>query len=383
MVEKKHILMLTGDWGIAYGKQNVFYEMLRGFSKHWKRVSVICPSNEKGDVIKIHDNVYLYPSGISKFLHLDFFKHKNFIYKKALEIHNQNPFDIIAAHVIPPLFANVKATMQLSRELGVPYVAEVMHIPGHPKANNLMERIERITLDRFIKRNTNKIDHIRLINRSDTYDYIVKRLHVPSGKILYVPAFYLDFDLFKVDESVKRDSNKFVFCGRLEQNKGLDLLLDAMTTVVAKKPSVTLEVIGDGSMKKWLENEVASRRLSSNITLSGWLPTREDVAQVYKQSIGIVMTSYNEGGPRVTLEAMACGAICISTKVGIMKDIVEDGVNALFIKWDASDIAKKMLWAADNPEKVTAVARRGHHDVQQFEYDAALKFYSEKYYEIA
>jgi len=66
-----------------------------------------------------------------------------------------------------------------------------------------------------------------------------------------------------------------------------------------------------------------------------------------------------------------------------MKDIVEDGVNALFIKWDASDIAKKMLWAADNPEKVTAVARRGHHDVQQFEYDAALKFYSEKYYEIA
>jgi len=379
---KKHILMLTGDWAIAYGKQNVFYEMLRGFSKHWDRISVICPSNEKGEVINIHGNVYLYPSASSKFLHLDFFKQKSFIIQKAQEIHKEHPFDIISAHVIPPLFANVKAAMSLSGKLNVPYVAEIMHIPGYPKANNFMERIEKVALDHFIKKNRSKIPYVRVINRSDTCDYVVNALGVPSSKILYIPAFYLDFNLFGIDKSVKRDPKKFVFCGRLEQNKGLDLLADAMSIAMSKDPKITLKVIGEGSMKGWLENRVKELGLEKSIDVAGWLPTREDVAKAYQESAAIVMTSYNEGGPRVTLEAMACSAICISTPVGVMKDFGKDKENLLFIDWDAEDIAEKILYVSSHPDEASRIAHEGLKSMQQFEYDKALSFYAEKYLEI-
>ncbi|MBU1019232.1 MAG: glycosyltransferase family 4 protein [Patescibacteria group bacterium] len=374
MPNKKHILMLTGDSGIAAGKQNVFFEMLRGFSKHWERVSVICPSNGVGKEIVIHNNVHLYPSGMSRRLHLDFFRHKGFVLRKAREIFAENPFDIISAHVIPPLFANACAAAKLSRELKVPYVAELMHIPGYPKAENFSEKIEKFALDRFLKKNGKQIPHMRLINKHDTHDYVVAA-GFPEEKILYIPAFYLDFDLFKPD-GVRKDK-QFVFAGRLEKNKGLDLLLDAADMVAKEEPDFRLKIIGDGSMKDFVE-----KRTSKNIELLGWLPTRDDVARAYQESTGIVMTSYNEGGPRVTLEAMACGAICISTPVGVMQDFGRDHENLLFTDWSARDIAEKILWAIRNREAAAKIAEQGKSDVKQFEYNAALKFYAERYYDI-
>ncbi|EKD63207.1 MAG: LPS glycosyltransferase [uncultured bacterium] len=372
--EKRHILMLTGDSGIAYNKQNVFFEMLRGFSEHFERVSVICPSNEKGGVIQIHKNVYLYPSSYKKFLHLDFFRHKNFILKTVREIHKKNHIDLITAHAIPPCFANVKAAMALSKELNVHYVVELMHIPGYPKAENWMERIERASLNKFFKKNRNNIPHLRLINKSDTYNYVTDRLGFPKDKILHIPAFYLDFEVFKTDDSVVRNSKQFVFCGRLEKNKGLDLLLDAADKVAAEVPEFELKIVGDGSMRDFVQ-----KRTNKNIELLGWLPTQKDVAQIYQTSAGIVMTSYNEGGPRVTLEAMACGALSITTRVGVMNEVVLDRKNALFIDWDASDIAEKILWAIKNPDDSAEIAEEGRKSVQKFEYREALKFYADTY----
>lgn len=377
MASKKHILMLSGDSGIAYGKQNVFYEMLRGFSKHWDRVSVILPSNGKGETIRIHDNVYLYPSGRSKVLHSDFFVHKNFILKKACEIYRKNPFHIISAHAIPPLFANVKATKKLSADLNVPYIVELMHIPGHPKAENVMEMIERAALNRFFRKHRADIPYLRLINKSDTLNYVVDQLAFPQEKILSISAFYLDFDVFQKTDQ-KRIPTQFVFCGRLEKNKGLDLLLDAASMVAEEVPDFKLKIIGDGSMKDFVQ-----KRAIGNIDLLGWLPTRENVAQIYRESAAIVMTSYNEGGPRVTLEAMACGALCITTKVGIMNEVVLDGKNACFIDWSARDIADKMIWTCKNPDEARTIADEGFKSVQKFEYNKALKFYADKYIEIA
>ena len=156
-----------------------------------------------------------------------------------------------------------------------------------------------------------------------------------------------------------------------------------MKIVTAKKPEAAIDVIGDGSLKDWLEMEIETVGMSKNIIVRGWLPTRDDVAKVYQESTAIVMPSYNEGGPRVTLEAMACGAVCISTRVGIMQDIVEDGKNTLFIDWDPVDIAAKMLWVLDQPQDAAEVAEAGRLTVQQFEYDSALRSYADKYYEIS
>lgn len=374
----KHILMLSGDWAIAYGKKNVFYEMLKDFSKHWGRVSVILPSNEIGDEIRIHDNVYLYPSPYSKKFHLDFFKHKGFILKKGREIFKKNPFDIIAAHVIPPLFANTKAAMKLSKELRVPSVAEIFHIPGYPKANNFGEKIERFCLNRFFKKNQAKTPYVRVINRVDTHDYVVKELGFSEEKLLYIPCFYLDFEVFKPNPSIARNPKQFVLAGRLEKNKGLELLLDASRMVAQEVPDFKLKIIGEGSLQGYTEDFIKKNKLSKNIELMGWL-TWDELPRAYQESAAMLMTSYNEGGPRVTLEAMACGALAITTQVGIMREVVEDKDNALFINWDSSDIAEKILWTIKNPEKAAHLAEKGRESVQQFECGKMLARYADIY----
>jgi len=232
-------------------------------------------------------------------------------------------------------------------------------------------------MNRFLKKHRETIPHMRLINKFDTYDYVVG-IGFPKEKILYIPAFYLDFDLFKPADCKKKG---LVFCGRLEKNKGLDLLIEAIRIVAKKMPDIRLKIIGDGSEKKWLDEKI--REYGLNIEMLGWLPTREDVARVYQESEVILMTSYNEGGPRVTLEAMACGCLCVSTRVGVMREVVRDGENALFIDWDPKDIADKILWATTHAEEVSEIAEEGRKSIRKFEYATALKKYFEEYDKIS
>jgi glycosyltransferase involved in cell wall biosynthesis len=119
--------------------------------------------------------------------------------------------------------------------------------------------------------------------------------------------------------------------------------------------------------------------LQDNVEFAGWLPTIKDLARIYNQSRIMVMPSFNEGGPRVTLEAMACKVPVITSRVGIMLDIIEDGENGLFIDWDAKDIAEKILLLLQDENLRKKIAENGYNTAQKFERRQAIKNYAETY----
>jgi glycosyltransferase involved in cell wall biosynthesis len=371
--------MITGDRSLAQGKKGPFYYMLEEFSKHWERIDIICPKirNPKHEIRNIFDNVFIHSSNVPLILH------PWFILKKGQEIYKEQKFDLFIIHSYPPFYNDIGGLL-LYKKIKTPYILEIMHIAGYPKAGSFKERFYKILTKLFIRFFAKNAKAVRIINQKQTGDFL-KKSGTSENKLKYIPAFYVDFGVFKPQNLEKKYD--LVFSGRLVRSKGIFLLLEAIKKIKKSQPkagppraeNIKLIIIGSGPLENKIKKYIVKNNLENNIELAGWLPTIEDLAKIYNQSKLMVMPSFNEGGPRVTLEAMACKVPVITTRVGVMIDIIKDRENGLFIDWDAKDIAQKITELLKDNNLREKIAENGYQTVQQFERKKIIKNYAEAY----
>jgi len=362
------LLFVSGDTALAQGKKGPFYYLLEEFSKYWERIDIICPkTNQK--IFNVFGNVFIHSSNKSRIFH------PWFILKKGIEIYKEQKFDIFGVHSYPPFYNDIGGRW-LFNKIKTPYVLEVMHIVGHPKSGDFKERFYKILNRIFLRFSARKAKAIRVINQKQVPGFL-KKFGIEERKIKYAPAFYIDLQTFKpIDLEKKYD---LVFSGRLVKNKGIHLLLEAIKKLKAQNSLLKTIIIGDGPLRPEIEKYIKDNNLQANIELSGWLPSIEDLAKVYNQSKILVMPSFNEGGPRVTLEAMACKVPVITSRVGIMLDIINENDNGLFIDWNVNDIADKISLLLKDEQLYKKISENGYRAVQQFERKKSIKNYAETY----
>jgi len=365
------LLFVSGDTALAQGKKGPFYYLLEEFSKYWERIDIICPriKNRESGIKNIFGNVFIHSSPWLIIFH------PWFILKKGTEIYKKERFDIFGVHSYPPFYNDIGGRW-LYNKIKTPYVLEIMHIVGYPKAANLKERVYKILNKLFIRYSANKAKAIRIINQKQVPEFL-KNAGVDNEKLRYTPAFYIDLGVFKPQNLEKKYD--IVFSGRLVKNKGIILLLEAVKNLKFKIKDLKLIIVGDGPLKPEIEIYIKKNKLENNVEFSGWLPSTEDVAIIYNQSKIMVMPSYNEGGPRVTLEAMACKTPVLTSRVGIMLDIIEDRDNGLFIDWNSDDISKIILLILKDGNLYQKIAENGYNTIQQFEREKTIKNYAETY----
>ena len=97
---------------------------------------------------------------------------------------------------------------------------------------------------------------------------------------------------------------RIVSAGTLEQRKGFDLLLDAISLVVKSHHNIHLTILGDGPEKENLNKQVLSLNLSDKVTLEGYL---DNPYPYFADADLYVLSSRFEGLPNVVLESLACG----------------------------------------------------------------------------
>lgn len=362
--------MISGDHLIGQGKKNVFYYMLEEFSKHWDKISVICMGQGQPSVI--HGNVFLYPSGTK------WPGQTTFIKKKGAEILAKEKYDLMAVHSYPP-FYNDRGAWFLRKKYKVPYVLEVMHVTGHPMAADKKEYISKVLMGLFVRfsRIAKNCLAFRTVNNVEVPQFLMKR-GVPQEKILYLCCAYTRLDVFKPNPQIKKDGQTIVYCGRLAQNKGLRQTIKAFKIVADKIPQAKLLIAGDGPLRERLQKQVADLGLANSVEFLGFIDQIKTI-EVYNRADLFVLASFNEGAPRAVLEAMACACPTITTKIGLMKEIIREKENGLFTSHNPKEMAEQFLYLLENPKEREQIGQAAFRTAQDFEFKKLIKNYALAY----
>ena len=124
-----------------------------------------------------------------------------------------------------------------------------------------------------------------------------------------------------------------LFVGNIIKRKNVNLILEA------KKQSNTnyeVVVVGDGPLKKDLENKVKNE----NISDVRFLGSRNDVENIIPGCDVLVLPSFSESFGLVLIEALACEKPVIGSNVGGISEIITDDVGLLINPNDASTLSR-------------------------------------------
>jgi glycosyltransferase involved in cell wall biosynthesis len=151
--------------------------------------------------------------------------------------------------------------------------------------------------------------------------------------------------------------------GRLSPEKGFDKLIDAAVELRRGGLPVHLWIAGEGKARPQLEAQIARLKCGEFVRLLGQIG---DPTLLYQALDAFVLSSEREGLPNVVLEAMACGAPVIATRIAGVPALVRDGRDGLLIEpGDSGAIAgavRTLLTEQDVAQQLANSARRQVED---------------------
>ena len=120
------------------------------------------------------------------------------------------------------------------------------------------------------------------------------------------------------------DARRLVCVGRLCEQKGQLLLLEAVRRLVAQGTKLELVLAGDGEMRPEIESLIALYKLQHIVRVTGWISS-DQVREELLAARALVLPSFAEGLPVVIMEAMALRRPVISTFVAGIPELVHSG----------------------------------------------------------
>jgi glycosyltransferase involved in cell wall biosynthesis len=150
---------------------------------------------------------------------------------------------------------------------------------------------------------------------------------------------------------------------RLNRMKGVEYFLDAARVIAEVYPDVCFLVVGDGGIKKELEERASRLGLGPRIVFTGF---RSDVPDLLAEVYISVLPSLSEGTSNTLLESMAAGIPVIATRVGGNPEVVEDGVSGLLVSpRDSAGLAAAMARLLEDGDLALRLGQAGRQRVSK------------------
>lgn len=373
MVQPTHspynLLMLSGDSSVARGSDGAFYQMLTRFSRYWERIDILTPAAPGAEARTLHDNVFVHPANQHRALQ------PWFIERKGNELLAARPYHLLTSHDFG-FFYNGLGAWRLLRKHAIPLVSEIHHVEGYPLAVSLRERLWRWAAWWYLPWAAKHVTAFRVVNQEVAE--LLRSLGIPDERILRRSSLYLDVEHYRPLPVEK--VYDVLFVGRLASNKGIVLLLDALAIVAQTHPHVRLAIRGDGPLRSVVQRKIAALGLEAQVALLPRVADSEAMPAFYQQARMLVCASTVEGNPRVTVEAMSCGVPVISTRVGIMPELLRDGENGLLVERDPVALAEAIRSLLDDPQAQQRIGMAGRAAVQRFSAETTIADYALAYH---
>lgn len=163
------------------------------------------------------------------------------------------------------------------------------------------------------------------------------RYGIPASRIriIYDGTDPVQFDRSIGKTAVRKQFNIAVHSpiigsvGRLDTEKGFDILLDAACRVCHENPASRFLLMGDGPLRGWLEQKIINLGLSGKVLLTGW---RHDIPELLPGLDLFVSTSLRESLGNAIIEAQMAGVAVIAPQIDGPGEFLIDGETARLLQ---------------------------------------------------
>jgi glycosyltransferase involved in cell wall biosynthesis len=243
------------------------------------------------------------------------------------------------------------AAAWISRRTGVPLVVTAQlgsldHMPARARVpGNAYER----TVGAFVLRRASRV----LAVSEAVREHVIARGADPER--VSVAPNGVDHERFGMQPITPSGAPGVVAIGRLTDNKGPDLLVEAAGMLAAEGLEFSVTFVGDGPMRTSLTERVRELGVQDKVRFAGQV---SDVEAWLERSQIVVRPSYTEGLALAILEAMAAGRCNVVSDIPPNRELIDDGRTGLtFRSGDAADLAETLRRVIAEPQLRAELAR--------------------------
>jgi len=149
----------------------------------------------------------------------------------------------------------------------------------------------------------------------------------------FFTASYSENEKLPVKELYLKDVINFVFVGTLSSGKDPLYAIQLVEDLLKKGYKVSLNLYGEGTERKTLQDYILSHNLQKNVILKG-NQNKESITYAYQNSHFVILPSKSEGWPKALAEGMFWGCVPIATSISCVPFMLDYGARGVLLKKD-------------------------------------------------
>lgn len=288
------------------------------------------------------------------------FLKKNRIFKDKLEkFLIENKQDIVVSLIMKSSGFLYKLNDSSIKIIEHHFSRQYYSLQGNAYKRNIFENIAYRYRDRTVIRNLKKIDCFVVLTHEDAKDW-----SKVLNNIVVIP------NSIKFDDQIKAELNnkQAITIGRLDYQKGYDMLIPIWGKITCKHPEWKLYIYGSGNLYTHLSNLIKKYKLQDNVIIKDPI---KNVNQILLENSIYLLPSRFEGLPMVLLESMALGLppVAFKCKCG-PNDLIEDGVNGFLVEcFDEDDFVNKIITLIENKQLRLQMGERCKQSMKKYSHE--------------